>query len=82
MDNNRFNDNHLEFNRQILEILAAYIEEKPSQRFGQILFNLEINQFKNQDDPDKEKYLLRDIYNDLSEDILNRVKERVEKMNS
>jgi hypothetical protein len=79
---NRFDDNHIEFNRQILEIIAAYAEKNPTQRFGQILFNLNINQFKDQENPSNANYQIRNIHGDSSEYVLSRVKDRIEKMNS
>ena len=63
--------------KEILDIVAKYASENPSQRFGQILFNLDVNQFN------KEKeYVIRDIYNDSDEEILKRIKERLKKINS
>ena len=35
-----------EAKQEILNIIAKYCEESPHQRFGQILFNLNINEFK------------------------------------
>lgn len=35
-----------EVKQEILNIIAKYCEESPHQRFGQILFNLNINEFK------------------------------------
>jgi hypothetical protein len=82
MDNdNDFSDDHLEYNREILKFLAEHIEKYPAQRFGQILFNLCISQFKDENNPSAANYAVRDIYNDLSKDILKRVEEQVEKMN-
>lgn len=75
-------NDHSEFNKEIIDILTKYAEENPAQRFGQILFNLDINQFNDKLDPSKSNYLLRDIYNDLSEGILERVKERISTMRS
>ena len=59
-----------EANRKILEIVATYIENNPNQRFGQILHNLNINQFKTRD---ATSYDLRDIYGDESTTILKRI---------
>jgi hypothetical protein len=75
-------NDHREFNKEIIDLLAKYAEENPAQRFGQILFNLDINQFNDTLDPSKSNYLLRDTYNDLSEGILERVKERISTMRS
>ena len=34
-------NDHREFNKEIIDLLTKYAEENPSQRFGQILLNLE-----------------------------------------
>lgn len=60
--------------QEILKIIEQHLKEMPSQRFGQILFNLNINQFADKENPEKENYQLRDIYNDTDEDILKRLK--------
>lgn len=59
----------------ILSIIEKALEEDPSLRFGQVLFNLNINQFADKKNPEAEKYLLRDIYNDTDESILQRMSE-------
>lgn len=74
-------DDHKQFNKEIINLLTKYADENPSQRFGQILFNLDINQFKDKLDPSKDNHLLRDIYSDLSEDILERVNDRISMLN-
>ncbi|MBP6577243.1 MAG: hypothetical protein KA796_06570 [Chryseobacterium sp.] len=63
--------------KEILDIISKYATENPSQRFGQIIFNLDINQF----DKNKE-FIIRDIHNDSDEEILKRVKERLKKLTS
>ena len=63
--------------KEILDIISKYATENPSQRFGQIIFNLDINQF----DKNKE-FIIRDIHNDSDEEILKRIKERLKKINS
>ena len=68
--------------RQILYKLAKYLAENDSQRFGQALYNLHINEFVNVSDPEKGNYALRDIYNDPDAAILDRVKEALNKTNS
>ncbi|WP_374549708.1 hypothetical protein [Flavobacterium sp.] len=60
--------------KQILDLIKAYSEKNPNQRFGQILFNLAINQFKNSCNNENE---LRDIYNDSDEQILERINTRM-----
>lgn len=58
---------------QILQILSDYLNENPSIRFGQALFNLGINEF----DSSKNTPTLRDIYNDTDKRILDRVKKNI-----
>ena len=60
--------------KQILDLIKAYSEKNPNQRFGQILFNLAINQFKNSFNNENE---LRYIYNDSDEQILERINTRM-----
>ncbi|MNK30212.1 hypothetical protein D3C87_486280 [compost metagenome] len=62
--------------KEILSIISGYASKNPSQRFGQILFNLDVNSFKN------EKNELKDIYSDSDEEILKRIKERLKKLNA
>ncbi|WP_333852740.1 hypothetical protein [Epilithonimonas sp.] len=64
------------FQKEIINILSDYASKNPNQRFGQMLFNLDINNFKN------EKNEVKDIYNDSDEEILNRIKERLKRLNS
>lgn len=56
---------------EILKKIQDYLEENPSIRFGQALFNLGINEF---DTTNKRNPFLRDIYNDSDSAILNRIK--------
>lgn len=49
-----------------------YLENNPNQRFGQALFNLAINEFK-----ENEGFQLRDIYGDSDLKILNRIEDRL-----
>ena len=59
-------------------LLKSYLNQYPDQRFGQALFNLDINQFK--DDNIKERdFSLRDIYNDEDEEIIKRIRSRFKK---
>lgn len=62
--------------RIILEKLKTYLEQYPSQRFGQAIFNLGINEFN-----PNEQYQLRDIYNDNDSDIIKRIENRLELLN-
>lgn len=58
---------------EILNIITNYCIENPNQRIGQILFNLNINEFKINSEE------TRDIYNDSDEQILKRIKTRIKK---
>jgi hypothetical protein len=62
--------------RIILEQLKVYLDKNPSQRFGQAIFNLGINEFKQ-----SEEFQLRDIYNDSDSEILKRIDKRLELIN-
>ncbi len=61
---------------EIIELIKDHFEQFPDQRFGQILFNLDISQFKNKENPEKDNFLLRDIYNDTDSDIVERINKR------
>ncbi|MFH7002649.1 hypothetical protein [Flavobacterium bizetiae] len=63
--------------RIILDLLEEYLEKNPSQRFGQALFNLGVNQFQETTDPRNPNYNLRDIYNDADLEIMERIKNRL-----
>ncbi|GEM_PF-4704997 len=39
-------EGNLKTNEEILKIISEYVTSNPNQRFGQILFNLNINQFE------------------------------------
>lgn len=56
----------------ILDKLIAYLEQNPSQRFGQALFNLGINEFK-----ENEEFQLRDIHRDQDSIIINRIEKQL-----
>ena len=62
--------------RMILERLKVYLDQNPSQRFAQAIFNLGVNEFKQ-----NEEYQLRDIYNDSDSEILKRIDKRLELFN-
>jgi hypothetical protein len=63
---------------EILEAIKLYLEKNPTERFGQALFNLDINQFANSKQPEELRHLLRDIYNDQDEAILKRISDRID----
>lgn len=54
---------------EILQKLQQYLEDHPGIRFGQALFNLDINEFQKDG-----SLIYRDIYNDSDKQILDRVK--------
>ena len=58
----------------ILKKLTAYLKKYPDIRFGQALFNLDINQFEPQQQGMIGVNQLRDIYNDSDKSILKRMK--------
>ena len=60
--------------KEIIQLITGYLEANPDIRFGQALFNLNINQFEDQKDPSSKGFLLRDIYNDTDQKILSRIK--------
>lgn len=57
----------------ILNLIESYLEKNPSQRFGQALFNLGINEFKETIDPRNPNYNIRDIHGDDDLKIIERV---------
>ena len=59
----------------ICQIVKDYLIKNPSIRFTQALFNLNINMFENDRNPEMEKNLLRDPYNDKDSDVLERIKD-------
>jgi hypothetical protein len=64
---------------EIVETLREYLVKNPEIRFTQALYNLDINQFANKENPGTEKHQLRDPYNDSNKVVLERVKKRLEK---
>jgi len=61
----------------ILSMIKLYHLNNPEQRFTQILFNLDINQFDNTN-----KLIdLRDNYNDKDSEIIKRIRQRLEYLN-
>ena len=63
-----------EAKQEIVNIIANYCKENPNQRFGQILFNLNINEFK------KDSEEIRDIHNDSDKKILERIQSRIKQL--
>lgn len=65
--------------KEILELISEYLAKNPQQRFGQALFNLSINQIE---ENNNENFKLRDIYGDKDFEILERIKRRIDLINS
>ncbi len=65
----------------IFELIKAYLENNPDQRFGQALFNLKINEFQKTTNPKYPNYNLRDIHNDDDQIIINRIQTQLEWFN-
>lgn len=63
-----------EAKQEILNIIANYCKENPNQRFAQILFNLNINEFKEGSEE------IRDIYDDSDQKILESLQERIKQL--
>jgi hypothetical protein len=61
--------------KSILKLIGQFLEKYPEQRFGQALCNLGINEFADKTNPSAKKHLLRNIYNDSDNDILQRTKQ-------
>lgn len=65
--------------QEILDMISDYLSNNYDQRFGQALFNLDVNGFINESDPAKAEYRMKDIHGDSDERILERVKSRFER---
>jgi len=65
--------------RKILNAIEAELIRNPSLRFGQALFNLQINLFVTPSNPEKSDYQMRDIHGDSDAEILERIEERLSK---
>ncbi|NVK63440.1 MAG: hypothetical protein HWE22_02585 [Flavobacteriales bacterium] len=63
--------------QEILDLISGYLANNYSQRFGQALFNLGINEFVNKTDPAKANYQIRDIHGDSDAKILERIKKQL-----
>jgi len=59
--------------QHIMEIIEAELNKSSQLRFGQVLMNLNINQFADENNPENKNHLLRDIYNDQDIAILTRI---------
>ena len=59
--------------KTIMSILEDYLEKNPTQRFGQVLKNLYLQNFVDEKYPDQFQALLRDIYDDEDKAIISRM---------
>lgn len=70
-----------EEHRIILKAIEEALNRDPQLRFGQVLFNLGINQFANIDNPSEANYRLRDIHGDKDSTIIERINSNKEWFN-
>lgn len=64
----------------IINLIGQYLEKNPELRFGQALFNLDINQFKKKKPSNTKEYVppeMRDIYNDDDTEIIGRIEKQL-----
>ena len=66
--------------RIILNAIEEALNRNPELRFGQALFNLDINGFVNPDNPADADYKVRDIHSDKDSAIIERINSRREWM--
>ena len=59
--------------QHLIKTIIEQWEKYPQLRFGQLLFNMNINQFADEIIPENKNHLLRDIYNDTDVKILKRI---------
>lgn len=67
------NENMKQEHKTIIALIEKHLEKNPSERFGQALFNLKINQFEESDKKDV-RGQLRDIYADSDTEIISRIR--------
>jgi len=72
--------NRQDYNRLILDKLHLVVEENPDLRFGQILWNLGILDWEEMTDC-RATPIIRDIYNDESKDIYEKLRKIYDKSN-
>ena len=63
--------------QKILNAIEAELKRNPDLRFGQALFNLQINLFVTPKNPEASDHRMRDIHGDSDKDILRRIEERL-----
>lgn len=66
--------------QKIIDLITAYLEKNPTQRFGQALFNLNINLFLDEENPSQKDYNVRDIHVDKDNEIIERIENRLKKI--
>lgn len=64
--------------QEILDLISDYLSNHYSQRFGQALFNLRVNEFVNKSIPEKEGFRVRDIHGDSDTQIIERIESQLE----
>lgn len=67
-----------EEHRIILKAIEEALNRDPELRFGQVLFNLGVNEFVNPENPSEANYRMRDIHGDKDSDIIARIRRREE----
>lgn len=60
--------------KEILDIISNVWEVNPYLRYGQVLTGLKIIEFANKESPVDANYNVRDIFYDLDESVLKRIK--------
>lgn len=64
--------------QKIIEYISDYLNANQDIRFGQALFNLRINEFKDEKEVINPKNEIRDIHGDEDERILKRIESQLE----
>jgi hypothetical protein len=62
--------------KNILLAIEEYSNKYPEQRFTQVLFNIGITEFADENSPKAKGELLREIYFDTDIDVWQRIKTR------
>ena len=63
--------------KEILKLIELYLEKNPSQRFGQALYNLGVNEDDGKWKPENGGIKLRDIFYDTDDAVLERIRTRI-----
>ena len=63
--------------QKIIEHISNYLSKNENLRFGQALFNLRINEFKEEKEVINPKYEIRDIHGDEDVKILERIESQL-----